>query len=230
MNRLRQFPAAILIAAMLVFMSIIGSACSGDNGPTTFPTSPTSNPDNLPTVLSRTADLNSVTYDVITALPNHSQTTSRVWLIKDQVKIESEIDGETKTAFIDYQAETYHVFTEGDRYAIKYAFDLDALGLSLLDKTLNISNYNATTTGSETLEGKECLVVEYNQDNTPVKTWLWKETGFPLRSEITQAGGTTVVEYKNVSFDLPDTSAVSLPANMMVIDLSKEYNTPDYPF
>ncbi len=81
----------------------------------------------------------------------------------------------------------------------------------------SITNYNPKVVGTETIDGKACLVVEYSVSGAPTKMWLWQDYGFPLRVETKVPAGIKVVESSNIDFaDIPD-SMFELPPGVQVI-------------
>jgi outer membrane lipoprotein-sorting protein len=69
------------------------------------------------------------------------------------------------------------------------------------------------------VDGKVCLVVEYSYGGAKIKSWIWKEHGFPVRTETTTADGTTIIEFKNIDFgNIPD-SMFEIPAGVQIIEM-----------
>jgi len=93
------------------------------------------------------------------------------------------------------------------------------VGESPVEQSESIEKYNPTVVGSEVLDGKNCLVVEYTTETAETKMWIWKKHGFPIRTETTTDKGTTIVEIKNIEFgDIPDTM-FELPAGIQIIEM-----------
>ncbi len=80
----------------------------------------------------------------------------------------------------------------------------------------------AKKTGSETLDGKDCDIYEYDNpaNKSTTKVWVWKEKEFPIRLE-TKTGAKpqpTLVEFSNIQFDAKiDDSVFELPSNVKAI-------------
>ena len=87
--------------------------------------------------------------------------------------------------------------------------------VSAMTMAEGISFFNPTIIGSENLDGKDCLVVEYvvgAADDITIKAWLWKEKRFLVRQDLISSQGTTTIEFRNIYFgDIPD-SVFELPA------------------
>jgi outer membrane lipoprotein-sorting protein len=90
---------------------------------------------------------------------------------------------------------------------------------SAVEEAQSVADYNPTVVGTETIDGKVCLVVEYTADGTATKMWIWKEHAFPIRVEVTTTEGKTIVEYKNIAFvDIPDSEFV-LPEGVEIVEV-----------
>ena len=97
--------------------------------------------------------------------------------------------------------------------------DLSTAPESPLEGTGAIEGYDPTVIGTETYDGKECLVVEYSIDGVQTKMWLWKQYGFPVKVVTTTADATITVEYKNMDFGpIPD-SVFELPEGVQIMEL-----------
>lgn len=83
-----------------------------------------------------------------------------------------------------------------------------------------IEQYHPTVVGTETIDGKVCLVVEYTIQDTSIKMWIWQEHGFPLRVVTVTDQDTPTINYTNISFaNIPD-SEFELPAGVQIVDMS----------
>jgi outer membrane lipoprotein-sorting protein len=104
-----------------------------------------------------------------------------------------------------------------ENMAMKMAFNPPAK--SAVEEAQSVADYNPTVVGTETIDGKVCLVVEYTAEGAATKMWIWEEHAFPIRVEVTTAEGKTVVEYKNIEFgDIPD-SDFELPSGVEIIQV-----------
>jgi len=81
----------------------------------------------------------------------------------------------------------------------------------------DIPSYNPTIIGTDTVDGKVCLVVEYSYGGATVKSWIWKEHGFPIRMETTTSEGTIVVVFKNIDFGDINDNLFELPSGVQIM-------------
>ncbi|MDD2510691.1 MAG: lipoprotein [Syntrophomonas sp.] len=77
--------------------------------------------------------------------------------------------------------------------------------------------------GKETIDGKTCLVYEFQDGNQETsKIWLWEDYGIPLKIESIMDGKKSVLEYRNVKTDeIPD-SMFEIPEGTTIM----EFNMP----
>jgi hypothetical protein len=133
------------------------------------------------------------------------------------MKVESTVEGETSIQIIDRIAEVMYLYMPSQNMA--YRMDLTAAPESPLQGTEAIEDYNYTIIGTETLDGKVCLVVEWTSEGITAKSWIWKDKGFPIRIESTTPQGTSIIEYKNIDFSNIPNSEFELPPGVQIIDM-----------
>ena len=132
-------------------------------------------------------------------------------------------EGQTVINLIDFDAMTMYMYNPAENVAIQ--MDLSGFEELATEESEGILDYNPTIIGTETLDGKVCLVVAYTYTDSQgvevkVKQWLWKEHGFPIRMETTRQGQTSIMEMKNIEFDdIPD-STFELPEGVQVKELA----------
>jgi len=82
----------------------------------------------------------------------------------------------------------------------------------------DIPDYDYNVIGTQTEDGKVCLLVEYSAAGATIKSWIWKEHGFPIRTESTTAEGTIIVVFKDISFGDIDDSLFELPLGVEIME------------
>ena len=119
---------------------------------------------------------------------------------------------------MDLDAQTIYTYMPDQNMAMKMPFDPNQSPSTDQDDVDNTLSYNPKTIGTESIDGKSCSVIEYNYSGTSVKSWIWKDKGIALRTEMTSSEGTTVMEIKNIDFsDIPDSTFV-LPPGVDIIE------------
>lgn len=182
-----------------------GGTTTDDGGTTTDDNGGNGGGDSLTDILGIGAGIDSVQYDMVMTSPDSSQLTIHVWLKGNKMKSETDMGGGqgTVVSIADMDEGVMYQYFPDQNMAYKMSYDQPEN--TALTETQAISGYHPTELGTETVDGKVCLVVEYSQAGATVKMWIWKEHGFPVKVETTTAEGTTTIEYKNIDFsNIPD--------------------------
>jgi outer membrane lipoprotein-sorting protein len=231
---MKRIAACLLIAVMVV--SCIGlAACGGggdgaattDNGGATTDNGGAETADgddggngdgdSLADILGQGTGTDSVSYVMEITAPGAQTSTMQIWVEQDKMRTEMTQQGQTIIYLADYDAGTAYMYMPDQNMA--YKVDVSQVNQADYEDVQSIPNYNPTVISTETIDGKVCLVVEYSYSGATVRSWIWKEHGFPVRTETTTADGTTVVEYRDIEFGDIDDSLFELPAGVQVIDL-----------
>jgi len=171
-------------------------------------------------ILSKAGDIASVKYDLIMTSEGMPSTTQKVWLKKNKMKTETTVEKNTQISIIDMDAKTIYMYLPAQNIATK--MDFSDAPESPIESVENVENYNPVVIGSETIDGKACIVYEVTVEGTKVKYWVWKERGFPIKVEAETSEGKVTTEYKNIEFeDIPD-SVFELPKGVQIMDFPTE--------
>ncbi len=125
-------------------------------------------------------------------------------------------EGETVITLTNFDTRTVYIYYPSENMAIRATYEPVE---TALDETEGIEQYNPEIIGTEMLDGKECLVIQYYIEGATTKMWIWKEYGFAIRIEVRDYQGLTVVQYKNISFSDIDDSLFELPAGVEIFDI-----------
>ncbi len=93
-----------------------------------------------------------------------------------------------------------------------------------------MESYNVKLLGEEKMNGRDCYVIEAEpkEGGAKMKIWVDQEFWYPMRTEMSLEGITTIVEYKNVSFNSglsDDLFEFSPPENAKVVE--KTFELPE---
>jgi hypothetical protein len=196
----------------------------GGNGETTTPPEGTTTPpeetttpaETLMDILGRGAAITAVEYDAVVTAPGADTVTMHIWFEQGNIRTEIEYGDETVVLIANFSTQVAYLCYP----ALGFAYEMDfeqAAELPIPDAQ-SIPDYEYEILGTEILDGKECLVVEYTTEQATVKMWIWKEHGFPIRAEMTTSSGTTVAEATNLEFGDIDDSMFELPAGVEIIE------------
>jgi outer membrane lipoprotein-sorting protein len=196
----------------------------GGNGETTTPPEGTTTPpeettpppeETLMDILGRGAAITAVEYDAVVTAPGADTVTMHIWFEQGNIRTEITESGETVVLIANFSTQVAYLYSP----ALGFAYEMDfeqAAELPIPDAQ-SVPDYEYEILGTEILDGKECLVVEYTAEQATVKMWIWKEHGFPIRAEMTTSSGTTIAEATNLEFgDIPD-SRFELPAGVQIM-------------
>ena len=232
--------ASLAIVVLIALISLLIAGCGGDEAdeptaqPTAGPTAtvgatgtpaktaaPTQAPPSgeLGQIISKASSIDSITYDMVMTGPGMPAMTIKSWLKNSarKMKAESKAQGMTTVQLVDWNAGEAYMYMPDQNMA--YKIELTDAPESPVEGMETVEQYNPTVLGTETYDGKECLVVEWTDEGISTKLWIWKQYGFPVKAETTTPEGKTTIEYKNISFsNIPD-SVFQLPPGVQIIEL-----------
>lgn len=180
----------------------------------------------ISSILDRSSDMGSVAYDMNVKSPTRNDYSSRVWLEGDNMRVESTMSTQGGTFesvyLLDMAEQTSYVYMPEQGRAMKmgYSQAKEKAGDSPRSQNSTIRQNDPEVVGHETLNGKECVVVEYVPDSgNKTKAWIWEEHGFPIKTVSNTNKGEYVTEMTNIDFgDIPD-SKFELPEGVQVMDM-----------
>ena len=180
----------------------------------------------LSSILSRVPEMNSAQYDLMMKTPGREDHTAHVWWKGDNMRVESTMSTQAGTFeavyLVDKAEQTSYAYMPEQGRAIKmeYSQATEKTGDSPRSKSTTIRQNNPEVVGRETLNGKECTVVEYTPEGgDTTKAWIWEEHGFPIKTVTKKAEGEYVTLFENIDMsDIPD-SEFELPEGVQVMDI-----------
>jgi hypothetical protein len=192
-------------------------AATSTTSTTSKPSTTTSSGNDLNDVLAKVAGIGSVKYDSVITVTGTPPITQKVYLEKTRMRIETNMQGMDTIIMIDTDKKTMYNYIPSQNMAMK--MDFSQAPTPATKEVDGINQYSPQIVGTETLDGKVCLVVQYTSPQGTYKQWIWKDKGFPIKIETTSAAGNSVVENKNIEFgDIPD-NLFELPAGVQITDL-----------
>ena len=155
----------------------------------------------------------------------------KVWAKGNKMRVEMSMmagpmAGQDVVSILDADTKMVYVYLPAQNMAMEEPFTPPTTGEPLMhpaDLTEWIVDGKPLVTGSETVDGKECLVAEITVEQATVgrtvkgKVWIWKKYGISIRMEVPNIhGGTMVTEWKNVEVvNIPD-SMFELPSGVEI--------------
>ncbi len=216
---------AVITVILFVFFSISGAEVlnktrDGSQSPVTTSTTSTTTTttgDTLDDMLGLSSDIVSIKYDMLVSGQGIPAMTTKVWAKNNRMRMEMTQQGMNVVTLIDTNAKTMYTYMPAQNLAMKIPFDPAQVPKSPTGDAASMQDSNARVTGTETIDGKVCSVIEYTSAQGNVKAWIWQDKGLPIRTETTTPAGKITVEYKNIDFaDIPD-SMFELPAGVTIM-------------
>ncbi len=223
-----------VLVMMLAIISLLVVGCGGGDGEEATPTAtespgatstpeatatpretatptPTQPSGELSDLLGKAGNIESVHFTMVMTSPVLPEDmTSEVWQKTGKTKTQTSVLEQTVITYTDYDAQKMCTcFGTTDTCM---SMDFSQAPPDPVEQSGTIEQYNPTILGSETINGKDCLVIEWTVEDAQTKWWVDKDSGWPVRVETTTPQGTTVIEYTDIEFiDIPD-SEFEFPA------------------
>lgn len=175
----------------------------------------------LTEVLNKAKDVVSYRYEALITAPGQSPITAKFWLKGNKMRWEGNYERQNVVLLIDQGEQVSYVYIPAQSIAMKMDFSKSkgTVGESPTEQSESVMDHNPVTLGTETLDGKTCLIVEYTSEAGKTKMWFWTRYGIPIRTESTTTQGTTVVELKNMDFGDISDSMFELPAGVQLMTI-----------
>lgn len=175
----------------------------------------------LTEVLSKAKGVASLKYDAVITAPEQAAVTAKMWWKGNKMRIEGTFEGYTGVYLLDAAKELAYLYVPAQNMAMKMDWSKakETAGESPTEQSESVIKYNPVTVGTEVLDGKSCLVIEYTTETAKTKSWVWIEHGLLIRIESTTDKGTSVAEIKNINFGAIPDSMFELPAGVQIMEI-----------
>lgn len=170
-------------------------------------------------LLEKVKEMEYVKYDSTMTFPGGEQNSS-IWLSGSKIRIESNMDGQTVIVLMDEDKgeAVLYVPTQGFATKMNTGESTIGQGTSMIDQTIELLKENHNVVGTEEIDGKNCLVVEYESELSDGTMWIWTSYGLPLKVEMETTEGTTTVTASNVRFEKFSDDVFELPSGIEITD------------
>ncbi len=200
-----------------------GEAPGDDTAPDSTPTEespqneePQQSDEDLEGILGKASDIDSMKFDIVMTNTGMEPMTYEVWLKDNKMKTKTTSQGQTVINIVDQDAQTMYMYMPDQNTAFQTSYE--ETDLSPIDEIETVLQYDPVTTGTETIDGKSCMVIEYTMQDTSSTAWIWTDYGLPIKVVYSTPESTTTIEYKNIDFtDIPD-SEFQLPEGVQIMD------------
>ena len=173
-------------------------------------------------VLAKAEKIDSLKYN-IEITDNYQTSVIRFWQNKEKIRMEMSTQGQ-EVVFLTDQETSYMFFPIQNRATkIDLGQSQEVIDGSIIEQSLAILEYNPVVLGSEKVNNKDCLIVQYSINDYQTKMWIWKEYGLPIKTEILTGQGLIKHQVKDIEFvDIPD-NVFQLPPGVEVMEMSSFY-------
>ena len=167
-------------------------------------------------VLGKAADITSAYYESVTTLPGEPPFILKYWIKGGNIRYEMDVEGEHMIYILNENEGKLFMYMPDEGFAMSIPVEPQ---ISAVDEAQAMLQYQPVIVGSETYDGKECLVVEYTAAQEHIRWWIWADTGFPVKTEVTTSEGVIVTEYRNIDFSDIDDSMFELPEGVEIVSM-----------
>jgi hypothetical protein len=233
----------LIFVCLLVSLTLVLTACGGGADQTSSSTTTTASSTSTGATTSATAtsstvsattstgtnnslidilglgkDITSIKFDLTMTITGQEPVNMTVWQKQQKMRYEMTMQGLTVVVLFDLATNIMYTYMPDQKMATKSTLDMSMVPESPIKDITGIMDYSPNIIGTETIDGKVCKVVSYDETGVgSIKKWIWEEKGLPLKMEMTASGTTTTIEYKNIDFsDIPD-SMFQLPDGVTII-------------
>lgn len=194
--------------------------------PTPAPTTPSG--ETAEAILARAAGITSLKYDLVMTAPGQPTMTMKVWVKGQNTRMEATQQGQAIVLITNMDKEVAYQYLPAQNTAIATKIPkggaqpvMSLIMASPMQFAGILAGTKPAGAGTETIDGKECLVIEstfgpQTAGAQTAKVWVWKQYGFPVRMEIPDPKGTMILEYKNIDFANIADSMFELPAGVKI--------------
>lgn len=175
----------------------------------------------LADIFAKAKEIASYKYDMVTTAPGETAETLKMWWKGTKTRMEGTFDGKNMVYLLDLDEQLAYIYlpTENTAMQMNLSSAQEAVGESPTERSGTIMDYNPVTLGSETLDGKECLIIEYTTETGQTKMWVWTKYGLPIKTESTTSEGTYLTELKNIEIGGISDSIFELPAGVQMMQI-----------
>ena len=170
-------------------------------------------------ILARAASITSMQFDMVQTNSlvgvqgGNGTVTTHVWVSGNKVKMDANQNGQEIIQLYDYDAGVMYSYSPAQNAATKSTIT----GTSSYGDPNAILQYNPTTAGTDTINGNLCQIIQYINQGTTFKIWLWEAKGLVLQEEATNpAAGSYTIANQNYDFSAIPDSTFALPAGVTV--------------
>ena len=211
---------AILLMVGLMAVGLIG--CGSKDQPANAPApadkqteTQSQSGNDLSSIMKKASQAKQMSFDMVMTMSGsdkNSVTSKGKMYVSDQkLRMELETMG-MKMITISNDQKEFYLYNPDEKTALKMTAPPESADVpnEWAREDGDVSGF--TVVGEEKKDGYDCVVVTFTEDGAESKMWIRKDIGMPVRSEVTSAEGTMVVEYKNYNMGAQPGNLFEIPA------------------
>ena len=177
--------------------------------------------ESLTEILGKAVGISSLKYDMVVTPPGETAVITTMWRKGEKMRMEGTFEGQSMVYLVDAGEQLAYIYLPAENTAMKISLGKaqESAGDSPTEQSEFITKYNPVTVGTEVLDGKTCLVIEYTTETEETKSWVWVRYGLLVRIESTTDEGILVAELKNIDFSAIADSMFELPAGVQMLEI-----------
>ena len=177
--------------------------------------------ENLNNLLNRAQKVSNISYEVKMIDPKGKITPQQIWLKDKKMRFKTTVDSKEIISIFDQDNNFIYIYTPSENKAIKMSLHLgQGTEKSIVDKAADLEQYQPEIIGTETIDNKNCLIIQYKFGGYLTKEWLWKKYGLPIKIESETPDGKVITSYENFNFNPIADNMFELPGGIEITDLS----------
>jgi len=150
------------------------------------------------------------------------ENVQKVWAEDDKMRMELTAQGQKIIYLMDAVEQVAYTYVPSQNIASKISLDSpqgeELQGVSPSEQAEAVIEREPVIKGTEVLNGKECLVVDFTSNGAEGTTWVWKKHGLPIKIESRGPEGTTVVEMQNIEIKDIEDELFQIPPGVQIIE------------
>ncbi len=173
----------------------------------------------LAEVLSRVDEIGSLKYEIFSLTPE-GEFSAQFWQKNNQTRMETTAEGQIVIMLANFDDETAYLYLPDQNIAtrIDLAQAPEIVEGALKQQATYLMGYDPVIVGRETIDGRECLVIEYAAFGEATTMWIWEEHGLPIRTITETEYGLIESTASNIEFLEIADDMFELPAEVEIIE------------
>ncbi len=174
-------------------------------------------------ILAKAEDVDSIYYDIMGGDADEERWVGKFWQRGEKSRLEIITDEGIMISILNPEEDMAHIYLPSYRVAMKMdnLQEREVREASIKEKASGILRYSPVIVGEENFNGKDCIIIEYKDEDRDedVKMWVWQDFGIPVKVIAEVDGDVSQMEVSNVDFNEIDEDIFVLPEETEVMEM-----------